>query len=134
MNTMRIAVPSETPEGLASKRSEHFGHCKLFTLVDICENKITGVLHVENMEHGNCMQPVKLLREHNVNSLIVSGIGARPLAGFAKEGITVFFAPGQPYRDISSLMEALMRDEFTLMTPEQACNGHGNCHTTPFAK
>jgi predicted Fe-Mo cluster-binding NifX family protein len=84
---------------------------------------------VENAVHGNCKQPVKLLRKHNVNSLIVSGIGARPLAGFAEEGITVFFAPGQPYQDVNSLMEAMMRGEFPLMTPEQACMGHGGCHT-----
>lgn len=134
MDTMRIAVPSETPEGLTSRRSEHFGHCKMFTLVDICKNKIIKVQHVENEVRGNCIQPVKLLSDHKVNSLIVSGIGARPLAGFAREGIAVFFAPGHPYEDVNSLMEAMMRQELSQMNPEQACSGHGNCQVKPSGK
>jgi predicted Fe-Mo cluster-binding NifX family protein len=128
MNTMRIAIPSQTSDGLISKRSEHFGQCKLFTLVDLCDEKITRIQHVENAEHGSCMQPVELLREHGVNSIIVSGIGARPLQGFANAGITVFYAPREFYKDINSLLGGMMRQEFSLIKPEQACQGHGSCH------
>ena len=128
MKTMRIAVPSQTTEGLASKRSEHFGHCELFTLVDMSENNITRVQQIENSEHGSCMMPVKLLQDLRVDAVIVSGIGTRPLQGFAKAGILVFFAPKHPCRDVGSLMEGMARREFSFMAAEQACQGHGSCH------
>ena len=40
MQRMRIAVPTDAPGGLDGKRSDHFGHCDVFTLVDIVDEKI----------------------------------------------------------------------------------------------
>jgi predicted Fe-Mo cluster-binding NifX family protein len=131
MNTMRIAVPSQSPNGLSSKRSEHFGHSELFTLVDILENTVTGVQHIENTPHGSCMMPVKLLQDYKVNALIVSDIGAKPLQGFTRAGISVFFAPKQPCHDVRSLLEGMARKEFSVMDPKQACKGHGSCRVKP---
>jgi predicted Fe-Mo cluster-binding NifX family protein len=131
MDTTRIAVPSQSPGGLAGERSEHFGHCDLFTLVDMSEGNITRIQTVDNVEHaaGGCMMPVKLLQDHNVHVLVVSGMGARPLQGFAEVGIQVFFAPNEhPYQDVKSLVEGMSRDEFSVMHPEQSCQGHSNCH------
>jgi len=127
MNRMRIAVPTQTQDGLASIRSEHFGHAELFTLVDISGNDITGVQHIANMPHGNCMMPVKLLQDMQVNVLVVSGIGTTPLKGFVTAGISVFFAPKFPYQDVKSLVDGMMQQEFSLMNPDQACQGHGSC-------
>ncbi|KPK24080.1 MAG: hypothetical protein AMJ61_14280 [Desulfobacterales bacterium SG8_35_2] len=130
MKTIRIAVPSQSPGGLPGKRSEHFGHCDLFTLVDISEGNITQIKTVDNVAHGTggCMMPVKLLQDHNVHMIVVSGLGARPLQGFAKAGIKVLFAPKHPYRDVQELIEGLSRNEFTAMQEKQACQGHGKCH------
>jgi len=132
MNTLRIAVPSQSSDGLTSKRSEHFGHCEIFTLVDISENTVTGVQHIENTPHGSCMMPVKLLQDHKVDTLIVSDIGAKPLEGFIRNGITVFFAPTDPYQDVNSLIKGMMQEKFSLMKPEQSCKGHGSCRVKPF--
>lgn len=132
MTTMRIAVPSQTRDGLASQRSEHFGHCEFFTLVDFAGDTVTRVQHIDNVVHGSCMMPVKLLQDFEVNALIVSGIGAKPLQGFAQAGIAVFFAPRLPYGDVNSLMEGMARQEFSLMDPGQACKGHGHCRSRPF--
>ena len=131
---MRIAVPSQNRDGLTSKRSEHFGHCELFTLVDIAEDNITHVQHIENTAHANCLMPVKLLQDFKVNALIVSGIGAMPLKGFAKAGIEVFYAPKHLYMDVNSLIKGMSQNEFSLMDPEQACKGHGSCRVKPFDK
>jgi predicted Fe-Mo cluster-binding NifX family protein len=130
MKTMRIAVPSQTSEGLTSKRSEHFGHCDFFTLVDMSHGEISQIHTVENVAHGagGCMMPVKLLQDHKVHILVVSGMGARPLKGFAEVGIEVFFAPKHHYQDVKSLVEGIFRNEFELMNAEQACQGHGSCH------
>ena len=35
--TIRIAVPSEAPGGLAAPRSGHFGRAECFTMVDLVD-------------------------------------------------------------------------------------------------
>ena len=44
---MKIAIPSETGEGLTSTRSGHFGHTPWFTLVTIEDGQVTGVESVK---------------------------------------------------------------------------------------
>lgn len=34
---MRIAIPTNSPGGLDADRSDHFGHCDIFAMVDIDE-------------------------------------------------------------------------------------------------
>ena len=41
---MKIAIPSETADGMAAMRSGHFGHCAYFTVVEYDDAmNITGV-------------------------------------------------------------------------------------------
>jgi predicted Fe-Mo cluster-binding NifX family protein len=65
IESLRLAVPSNNPGGLEAGRSDHFGHCDLFTLVDIRDNKIVEVETVSNQEHGagGCMVPVQFLKD-----------------------------------------------------------------------
>lgn len=130
MNTLRIAVPSTAPGGLSAKRSEHFGHCDLFTLIDITDGSITSIQTVNNIEHGagGCVRPVKLLRENNVDTIVVSGMGAKPLQRFAEAGIKVLFAPKNYSDDVQSLVDGAVKNEFTAMLEKQACKGQGTCH------
>ncbi len=83
MSRMRIAIPSEGGGGLDGLRSGHFGHCDVFTFVDLVDGKIEEVTTVPNVSHvqGGCMVPVNLLASHKVDALIVGGIGLRPLMG-----------------------------------------------------
>lgn len=89
---LRIAVPSMGDGGLDDILSGHFGHCGVFTLVDVDGKKITGVTKLQNIPHheGGCMAPVNLLKENGVDLIIVGGIGMRPLMGFAQVGIEVY--------------------------------------------
>lgn len=95
--------------GVEGKRSEHFGHCDLFTLVDISDGEIIKIQTLDNVAHGagGCMVPVKLLQDNNVHMIVVSGMGANPLQGFAEADIEVFFAPKAPYQDVKSLLEGM---------------------------
>ena len=88
----RIAVPSMEKGGLDDILSGHFGHCEVFTLVDVEEKDIKNVTILENPPHnqGGCMSPVMLLKEHGVDVLIVGGIGMWPLMGFEEVGIKVY--------------------------------------------
>lgn len=130
MNIKRIAVPSNNPGGIDGERSDHFGHCDLFTLVDINEGEIAQVETVDNIAHGvgGCMMPIKLLKDQNVDAIVVGGIGAKPLQGFSDVGIDVFFASQQNYRIVKDAVDGMLKDQLTLMDPSQACQGHGDCH------
>ena len=129
MENGRIAVPSNGDGGLNSTRSGHFGHCDVFTLVDIENGSIKNESTVSNQEHsqGGCMVPVNLLAGHDVNALIVGGIGRRPLEGFAQVGIDVYFDSKRA--EIRPVVEDLIAGNLTKISPDQACGGGGDgCH------
>ncbi len=91
-NKIKIAVPSMEQGGLDDLISGHFGHCQGFTLVDVDGKEIKKVSILENPPHsqGGCMAPVNLLKGNGVDVIIVSGIGMRPMMGFAEVGISVY--------------------------------------------
>ena len=128
MENGRIAVPSNGTGGLNSTRSGHFGHCDVFTLVDIENGNIKNESIISNQEHGHggCMVPVNLLAGQNVDALIVGGIGRRPLEGFAQVGIDVYFDSVNPH--VKTVVEDLIADKLEKISPDQACGGGGNHH------
>jgi predicted Fe-Mo cluster-binding NifX family protein len=98
--TTRIAIPSELPGGLDAQRAGHFGRCACFTLVDVADGKVGDVEVLVNAPHveGGCMAPVLVLAEHNVDAIVVDGIGGRPLMGFNQVGIAVHAGVGTDVR------------------------------------
>jgi len=92
MKNGRIAVPSNGQGGLDGTRSGHFGHCDVFTFIDVENGEIKNVSILRNQEHvqGGCMVPVNLLAANKVTALVVGGIGMRPLMGFRRVGIAVY--------------------------------------------
>jgi len=130
MNKKRIAVPSNHPGGLAGERSDHFGHCDLFTLIDIEQGEIKAVATLVNEGHGanGCLSPVSLLQQNGVDAIVVAGIGARPLQGFNDCGINVHFAAQQKYRKVEELVGDFIAELLPQMDPAQACQAHGKCH------
>ena len=129
MTTKKIAVPSNSPGGLEGERSEHFGHCDLFTIVTMQGEEIVGVEPLSPPPHGpgGCLTPISLLKEQDVNAIVVSGMGKRPLAGFQEAGIEVFWAPKETSTSVSAVITGLQENRFQAMAPVQACTGH-NCH------
>ncbi|MEX1299345.1 MAG: NifB/NifX family molybdenum-iron cluster-binding protein [Desulfotignum sp.] len=125
MKNGRIAIPSNGEGGLKGTRSGHFGHCDVFTFVDVKEGKITGVSTLPNQEHvqGGCMVPVNLLAEHRVNALIVGGIGMRPLMGFRQVGIDVYHDDQRP--EIEPVVMDLIAGRLPEITNDQVCGGGG---------
>ncbi|MBN2443884.1 MAG: dinitrogenase iron-molybdenum cofactor biosynthesis protein [Spirochaetales bacterium] len=123
MNNGRIAIPSEGKGGLGGIRSGHFGHCEVFTLVDVKEGVISGVTTIPNQEHteGGCLVPVNLLAQHKVNAIIVGGMGMRPLMGFNEVGIDVYHEA--TCAEIKPVVEYLIAGKLKMMTPDKACGG-----------
>jgi predicted Fe-Mo cluster-binding NifX family protein len=125
MENGRIAIPSNGEGGLDGARSGHFGHCDVFTFVDVENGEIKAVSTLKNQEHvqGGCMVPVNLLAEHKVNALIVGGIGMRPLMGFKQVGIEVYHDEQRP--EIKPVVEDLIAGKLPAIRPDQVCGGGG---------
>lgn len=126
MKNGRIAIPSVDNGGLDGQRSGHFGHCDVFTLVDVEDGEIKQVSTIPNQEHvqGGCMVPVNFLAGHNVNALIVGGIGMRPLMGFRQVGIDVYHDATRI--EIRPVVEELIAGKLPIISDDQVCGGgHG---------
>lgn len=129
MSRVRIAIPSEGKGGLDGLRAGHFGHCDVFTLIDVEDGKITEVSVVANKEHvqGGCMVPVQLLAEHRVQRLVVGGIGMRPLMGFRQVGIDVFYDGER--QEIRPVVLDMIAGKLQEIGDDQVCGGAGGSAT-----
>lgn len=117
----RVAVPCESPGGLEARRSGHFGRCDCFTMVDVVDGRIGDVAILQNAPHveGGCMAPVLVLAEHNVDAIVVDGIGGRPLMGFNQVGIAVHAGLGP---DVQSAVRAYIEGDLPAVGSEGACH------------
>lgn len=124
--TARLAVPTEGVPGLGSARSQHFGHCDCFTIVDIDDGQVKGVSGVTCPPHeeGGCLRPVKLLADAGVTAVVVYGMGERPFNGLVKEGIAVLREATEP--NVGKAAQMVAEGRVEPMPPEAACShSHG---------
>lgn len=125
MSRIRVAIPSEGEGGLDGVRAGHFGHCDVFTFVDVENGEIKEVGTIPNVSHvqGGCMVPVQLLAGHKVNALIVGGIGMRPLMGFRQVGIEVYHEAQT--REIRPVVQSMIAGQLRMISDDQVCGGAG---------
>ena len=128
MEDGRITIPSMGIGGLDGERSGHFGHCDVFTFVDVEGGEVKQVTTIPNESHvqGGCMVPVNLLASHNVKALIVGGIGMRPLMGFKQVGVDVFYDATR--QQIRPVVEDLIAGKLQMIGDDQVCGGGGGGH------
>jgi predicted Fe-Mo cluster-binding NifX family protein len=100
MKDGRIAIPSMEAGGLDGHRSGHFGHCDVFTFVDVKDGEI-----------------------EKVSALIVGGIGMRPLMGFKQAGIDVYHDSIR--QEIRPVVEDLIAGKLPKIEDDQVCGGGG---------
>lgn len=120
---MRIAIPSSFPGGLEAGVHGHFGHCDLYTLVDVEGAAVTRVATVPPVPHeqGGCLAAVAFLAEQGVTSLIAGGLGKRPLMGFNQAGIEVYRGTGAP--TVNAAVQALLKGDLEVFSGEFTCGG-----------
>jgi predicted Fe-Mo cluster-binding NifX family protein len=123
MDKTLIAVPSEAPGGMDAPVGAHFGHCALYTLIEVENGAVAGVRTLPNVPHqqGGCMAPVRHLADNGVGVLIAGGLGMRPLMGFNQVGIHVFHGGGAP--SVGQAVEAFLRGSLIEFRPEMTCGG-----------
>lgn len=118
----RLAIPANSDDGLQAQRSGHFGRCAYYILVDIKDNEIQQVTPLKNGGHiqGGCFAPVMLLKGNHVESLIVAGIGGRPLQGFRETGIEVYAGQEQT---VQENVDLFINNQLSPISNDQVCSG-----------
>ncbi|MCB2154177.1 NifB/NifX family molybdenum-iron cluster-binding protein [bacterium] len=119
----KICLPIAVDCGLDSEISGHFGSAPMFILHD-AETDQTVALENDNThdEHGRC-HPVKTMRAHNIDTLVVGGLGRRALANMREGGVRVFQAVPGTVRDNLAALKAGQLAEFD---DQAACSGHSH--------
>ncbi|MFH2011637.1 MAG: NifB/NifX family molybdenum-iron cluster-binding protein [Pseudomonadota bacterium] len=80
---MKIAVATD-----GNMVSQHFGHCKSYTIAEIEDGKVITKNLIDNPGHEPGFLPV-FLAEKGVNCIIAGGMGGRAQGLFAERGIIV---------------------------------------------
>ena len=122
MDTMKLAVPTMGKAWLKSKRSGHFGRCDCFTIVEMREGDILAIEELDNPSHeeNGCHRPVMLLQDAGVDAIVSAGMGSRPMDGFAKAGIAVYF--DAEAETVGDVVNRVANGDVALMTSENACH------------
>jgi len=119
---MKVVVPSMKPGGMDSDVSAHFGHCEVFTLVELEGKKVKKASLLENPKEHDCMVPVELMVKRGVKTVLIGGIGRNPLLGMQNAGIDVYIGASGKVKDaISDYQQGILR----LAKADDVCRG---CH------
>jgi predicted Fe-Mo cluster-binding NifX family protein len=123
MAKIRIAVPSALPGGLDVPVNPHFGHCDIYTVVDLDDGNVSGVGTLPNVPHedGGCMGPVNHLAGHGIHVLIAGGMGMRPLVGLNQAGIDVYYGADAP--SVRAAVQAFIAGSLPEFAPVNTCSG-----------
>ncbi|SPJ14333.1 Dinitrogenase iron-molybdenum cofactor biosynthesis protein [Syntrophobacter sp. SbD2] len=132
MKNITVAVPSTNPGGLDSFLGAHFGHCDLYTLVEVTDGQVQNVRTLPNVPHqqGGCMAPVNHLAQNGVQVLIAGGMGMRPLMGFNQAGINVLYGGG--VQTVGEAVDAFLKGNLQQFTNDFTCGGGGAGQTGMF--
>jgi len=124
---MKIAVSTETNNGLESIIAHHFGRCPFFALVDVEGTNVKAVEVVENPYYG-AHQPGQVpdfIHQQKADVMLSGGMGGRAIQFFEQFGIqTATGATGT----VQSALEGYLDGELTGAAPckESVEHGHGD--------
>ena len=118
-----VAIPSTMPGGMQADVGEHFGHCEIYTLVELGGTQVLSVGTLPNVphEHGGCMAPVQYLADNGVTVLIAGGMGMRPLLGCKQVGIDVFH--GGDCEKVDQAVSAFVAGKLAQFSVDSTCGG-----------
>jgi len=119
---MNLCIPVLKDEGLQSRVSGHFGSAPMFMLVDT-ETSQTTIIDNQNdhHQHGMCM-PLQSLAGHDIDSVVVGGIGMGALNKLLAANIKVFQSH---LPTVEQTLAAFQQGALQEVSPQTACAGHG---------
>ena len=122
---MKVCFPVQENEGMASQIFDHFGSAPMFVVVNTDTGAVTTINNSDQIhEHGAC-NPVAGLGGHQVDAIVVGGIGGGALHKLNSSGLRVFQAQEGT---IDKNMELFKTDDLPEFMPGHTCGGHGHSH------
>ena len=120
---MKVCFPVLENQGLESQVFGHFGSAPGFLVVDMVTNELTAINNSDQIhEHGAC-NPVAGLGGHQVDAIVVGGIGGGALHKLNRSGLRVFQATEGTIAQNVLLFKA---NELPEYLPGHTCGGHGH--------
>lgn len=122
---MNICVPVTQDNGLQSPVSLHFGSAPMFLIVDTDTNACTTIVNQnQHHGHGGC-SPLRSLVGHEIDGIVVGGIGMGAIMKLRAAGITVFMAEQDT---VGEAVAACVAGKLKEVDPQNACAHHGHGH------
>jgi predicted Fe-Mo cluster-binding NifX family protein len=122
--SIRIAVPIESGEGLDAVRSMHFGHAAGFVLIDIKDGEPVAQGTIINPPHesGGCMTTVNLLASAGAQAVSAGGMGRGPMNGLMQAGIAIHHDVES--QTVAEAVFAYIEGRTMPFGTDRACQGH----------
>jgi predicted Fe-Mo cluster-binding NifX family protein len=122
---MKLCFPVKEIADLDSEVYGHFGSAPAFILIDSDTKGITAINNADRHHaHGMC-NPIGALEGHQVDAVVVGGIGGGALMKLNRAGISVYKAMGKTVRENIELFSSNTLPRFQ---PGHVCSGHaGSC-------
>lgn len=120
---MKVCFPVKDDRELDSEVYGHFGSAPAFVMVDTDTNKVSVITNNNQQHEKGACNPVGALGPHNVDGLVVGGIGGGALMKLNQAGIVVFKAMAQTVGDNLDLLKSR---QLPVFQPGQVCGGHGH--------
>lgn len=123
METVKLAIPSDNPGGLEAGLSKHFGHCDIYTIVEVEDDKVRAVSTLASVPHeqGGCLAAVQHLAGYGIKTLLAGGMGKRPLMGFQQADIGVYFTGDLP--TVGQAVQAFLQRQLPSFSSDFTCRG-----------
>lgn len=118
---MQICIPVVANQGLDSRVCEHFGSAPAFIIVDTDTSTHTAVVNQQvHHGHGGCA-PLADLLAHQIDALVVGGIGRGALQKAQRAGLRAFRAA---HATVAETLEAYRAGALEPVSENGACGGH----------
>ena len=120
---MKVCIPIDEDQGLASPVCEHFGSAPMFMIADTATETARAIPN-RNQHHGHGMcRPLQALDGQDIEGIVVGGIGRGALDKLTAADVSVFQSP---FDTVAETLEALKAGQLEPVTPDRACAHHGH--------
>lgn len=122
---MKIAIPSDSGDGLTAMRSGHFGHAAYMTVVEYDEDmNIVSVEAAKNVNHDEmgCGGVIQHVLNLGVDGILAAGMGRPPLMRFTENGVIVYAETATP--NVGDAARLFAEGRVQRMSSEDACSHH----------
>ncbi len=117
---MRYCIPSNSTGGLNDRVGYHFGRVKNYTIFDDSTNQVE-IIENTSTHRGGTKLPAEMLREHNVDIMIVGGIGRRAIQLFEQFGVEIYVNAQGTIKEANDQFKS---HQLLMATDKEACQQH----------